>query len=121
MEVTQESIKKNKEIYDNNTQKLLQERAKLMEQVKVLRKRKESVKDDIEVAELEFEESKLVQQINDITVTFKTNKLTLEQLDIQEETLLEKRDSQSYSDRAVAIKKRKTKSFKRARVDLLRK
>ena len=87
MEVTLESVQKNKEIYNENIKKILQDRAELMKQVTELRRTRESLIDEIDIAKLDFEESKLVQQINDLTSVFKGNKLTLEQLRLQQDIL----------------------------------
>lgn len=102
MEVTLESIQKNKELYNENMQKLLQERADLMKKVADLRRKRDSLEDSLEIAKLDFEESNLIQQINDITYTYKGNKLTLEQLGLQEDVLETKIDRQAYSDGMVA-------------------
>lgn len=107
MEVTLESVLKNKEKYNDNINKILQERADLMKQVANLRKTKESITDEIGIAKLDFEESKLVQQINDLTSVFKGNKLTLEQLEIQQDILESKIDRESYSKGMVANRKAK--------------
>lgn len=107
MEVTLESVLKNKEKYNDNINKILQERADLMKQVANLRKTKESITDEIGIAKLDFEESKLVQQINDLTSVFKGNKLTLEQLELQQDILESKIDREAYSKGMVANRKAK--------------
>lgn len=107
MEVTLESVQKNKEIYNKNIKKILQDRAELMKQVTELRKTRESLIDEIDIAKLDFEESKLVQQINDLTSVFKVNTLTLEQLGLQQDILESKIDRETYSKCMVANRKAK--------------
>lgn len=107
MEITLETVEKNTEQYNANIQKLLQERAELMKRVTELRKKREQLEDGLEIAELDFEESKLVQQINDLTYTYRGNKLTLEQLGLQKDALEMKIDRQTYSDGMVANRKAK--------------
>lgn len=107
MEVTLESVQKNKEIYNENIKKILQDRAELMKQVTELRRIRESLTDEIDIAKLDFEESKLVQQINDLTSVFKGNKLTLEQLGLQQDILESKIDRETYSKGMVANRKEK--------------
>ena len=107
MEVTLESVQKNKEIYNENIKKILQDRAELMKQVTELRRTRESLIDEIDIAKLDFEESKLVQQINDLTSVFKGNKLTLEQLRLQQDILESKIDRETYSKCIVANRKAK--------------
>jgi len=107
MEVTLESVQKNKEIYNENIKKILQDRAELMKQVTELRRTRESLIDEIDIAKLDFEESKLVQQINDLTSVFKGNKLTLEQLGLQQDILESKIDRETYSKCMVANRKAK--------------
>lgn len=108
MEVTLETIEKNKKIYNENIRKIMEERAKLMKQVTELRRKRETLTDEIDIAELDFEESKLVQQINDLTSVFKSNKLTLEQLDLQQDALEMKIDRETYSNGTIANRKVKT-------------
>lgn len=107
MEVTLETVEKNKQIYNENIRKIMEERAKLMKQVSELRRKRETLTDEIDIAELDFEESKLVQQINDLTSVFKSNKLTLEQLDLQQDALEMKIDRETYSNGTVANRKAK--------------
>lgn len=107
MEVTLETVEKNKQIYNENIRKIMEERAKLMKQVSELRRKRESLTDEIDIAELDFEESKLVQQINDLTAVFRGNKLTLEQLDLQQDILESKIDRETYSKGIVANRKAK--------------
>lgn len=107
MEVTLETVEKNKKIYNENIRKIMEERAKLMKQVSELRRKRETLTDEIDIAELDFEESKLVQQINDLTSVFKSNKLTLEQLDLQQDALEMKIDKETYSNGTVANRKAK--------------
>lgn len=107
MEITLETVEKNTEQYNANIQKLLQERAELMKKVAELRRKREQLEDGLEIAELDFEESKLVQQINDLTYTYRGNKLTLEQLGLQKDVLEMKIDRQAYSDGMVANRKAK--------------
>lgn len=107
MEVTLESLQKNKEIYNENIKKILQDRAELMKQVTELRRTRESLIDEIDIAKLDFEESKLVQQINDLTSVFKGNTLTLEQLGLQQDILESKIDRETYSKCVVANRKAK--------------
>ena len=107
MEVTQESLERNKKIYNENLKKVMEQRAALMKQVTELRRKRELLTDAIEIAELDFEESKLVQQINDFTYVFKNNKLTLEQLDLHQDALESKIDMKTHSDGIVANRKAK--------------
>lgn len=107
MEVTLETVEKNKQIYNENIRKIMEERAELMKQVSELRRKRETLTDEIDIAELDFEESKLVQQINDLTSVFKGNKLTLEQLDLQQDILEMKIDRETYSKGMVANRKAK--------------
>lgn len=107
MEVTLESVEKNKGIYNENIKKIMEQRAELMKQVSELRRKRETLTDEIDIAELDFEESKLVQQINDLTAVFKGNKLTLEQLDLQQNILESKIDRETYSKGMVANRKAK--------------
>ena len=107
MEVTLESVEKNKGIYNENIKKIMEQRAELMKQVSELRRKRESLTDEIDIAKLDFEESKLVQQINDLTAVFKGNKLTLEQLGLQEDILQSKIDRETYSKGMVANRKAK--------------
>lgn len=107
MEVTIESVQKNKEIYNENIKKILQDRAELMKQVTELRRKRESLTDEIDIAKSDFEESKLLQQINDLTSVFKGNKLTLEQLGLQQDILESKIDRETYSKGMVANRKEK--------------
>lgn len=72
-----------------------------------MRRKKETLTDEIDIAELDFEESKLVQQINDLTAVFKGNKLTLEQLDLQQDILESKIDRETYSNGIVSNRKAK--------------
>lgn len=107
MEVTLESVQKNKEIYNKNINKIKKQRAELIKKVIELRKQKETLTDEIFIAQLDFEEAKLVQQINDLTSVFKTNKLTLEQLELQEDVLKSKIDRETYSKGMVTNRKAK--------------
>lgn len=107
MEVTLESVEKNKSIYNENIKKIIEQRAELMKQVSELRRKKETLTDEIDIAEVDFEESKLVQQINDLTDVFKSNKLTLEQLGLQQDRLELKIDQETYSNGIVANRKAK--------------
>lgn len=107
MEVTLESVEKNKGIYNENIKKIIEQRAELMKQVSELRRKKETLTDEIDIAEVDFEESKLVQQINDLTSVFKSNKLTLEQLGLQQNRLELKIDQETYSNGIVANRKAK--------------
>lgn len=107
MEITLKSVQKNKEKYNDNIQKIFKERAELMKQVTELRRKKETLTDKIDIAKLDFEESKLVQQINDLTFVFKGNKLTLEQLGLQQDILESKIDREAYSKGMVANRKAK--------------
>lgn len=107
MEVTIESVEKNKGIYNENIKKIIEQRAELMKQVSELRRKKETLTDEIDIAEVDFEESKLVQQINDLTSVFKSNKLTLEQLGLQQDRLELKIDQETYSNGIVANRKAK--------------
>lgn len=107
MEVTLESVEKNKSIYNENIKKIIEQRAELMKQVSELRRKKETLTDEIDIAEVDFEESKLVQQINDLTSVFKSNKLTLEQLGLQQDRLELKIDQETYSNGIVANRKSK--------------
>lgn len=107
MEVTLKTVEKNKQIYNENIRKIMEERAKLMKQVSELRRKREKLTDEIDIAELDFEESKLVQQINDLTSVFKSNKLTLEQLDLQQDALEMKIDRETYSNGMIANRKTK--------------
>lgn len=107
MEVTLETVEKNKQIYNENIKKIIEQRAELMKQVSELRRKKETLTDEIDIAEVDFEESKLVQQINDLTAVFKSNKLTLEQLGLQQDRLELKIDQETYSNGIVANRKAK--------------
>lgn len=107
MEVTLETVEKNKQIYNENIKKIIEQRAELMKQVSELRRKKETLTDEIDIAEVDFEESKLVQQINDLTSVFKSNKLTLEQLGLQQDRLELKIDQETYSNGIVANRKSK--------------
>lgn len=107
MEVTLETVEKNKQIYNENIKKIMEERAELMKQVSELRRKRETLTDEIDIAKLDFEESKLVQQINDLTAVFRGNKLTLEQLDLQQDILESKIDRETYSKGMVANRKAK--------------
>lgn len=107
MEVTLEIVEKNKQIYNENIRKIMEERAELMKQVSELRRKRETLTDEIDIAELDFEESELVQQINDLTAVFKGNKLTLEQLDLQQDILELKIDRETYSNGIVSNRKAK--------------
>lgn len=107
MEVTLESVQKNKEIYDENIKKIVQERAELMKQVTELRRKRETLTDEIDIAELDFEEANLIQQINDLTYVFKGNKLTLEQLGLQQDILESKIDRETFSKGNVANREAK--------------
>lgn len=107
MKVTLESVQKNKERYNENVNKFLKQRAELMQKVTDLRKQKETLTDEVSIAKLDFEEAKLVQQISDLTASFKNNKLTLEQLGLQEDVLQFKIDKETYSDGMVANRKAK--------------
>ena len=107
MEVTLETVEKNKQIYNENIRKIMEDRAELMKRVSELRRKRETLTDEIDIAELDFEESKLVQQINDLTAVFKGNKLTLEQLDLQQDILESKIDRETYSKGIVANRKAK--------------
>lgn len=78
-----------------------------MKQVAELRRTRGSLIDEIDIAKLDFEESKLVQQINDLTSVFKGNKLTLEQLGLQQDILESKIDRETYSKCMVANRKAK--------------
>lgn len=102
MEITLESIAMNRKQYNANIEKILQDRTELMKQVTELRKRKEQITDTIEIARLEFEETGLIQQINDLTYSYKSNKLTLEQLQIQQDALEKKINNETYSLRISA-------------------
>lgn len=112
MKVTLESVEKNKVIYDENIKKIIEQRAELMKQVSELRRKKEISTDEIDIAELDFEESQLIQQINDLTAVFKSNKLTLEQLGIQQDRLKLNIDQATYSNSIVANRKAKADLFK---------
>lgn len=107
MEVTLETVEKNKQIYNENIKKIMEERAELMKQVSELRRKRETLTDEIDIAKLDFEESKLVQQINNLTAVFRGNKLTLEQLDLQQDILESKIDRETYSKGMVANRKAK--------------
>lgn len=102
MEVTLESVEKKKGIYNENIKKIIEQRTELMKQVSELRRKKETLTNEIDIAEVDFEESKLVQQINDLTSVFKSNKLTLEQLGLQQDRLELKIDQETYSNGIVA-------------------
>ena len=107
MEITIETIEANKKQYNQNIEKITAERAELMRKVSELRRKRETLTDEIAVAESEFEESQLVQQINDLTAVYKSNKLTLEQIGLQQDRLGEKIDKRAYSDGIVANRKAK--------------
>lgn len=107
MEVTLETVEKNKQLYNENIRKIIEERAMLMKQVSELRRKKEALTDEIDIADVDFEESKLVQQINDLTSVFKSNKLTLEQLGLQQDRLELNIDQETYSNGIVANRKAK--------------
>lgn len=107
MEITLESVEKNKGTYNENIKKIIEQRAELMKQVSELRRKRETLTDEVDIAKLDFEESKLVQQINDLTGSFKANKLTLEQLDLQQNILESKIDRETYSKGMVANRKSK--------------
>lgn len=107
MEVTLETVEKNKKIYNENIKKIMEERATLMRQVSELRRKKEALTDEVDIAEMDFEEAKLIQQINDLTEVFKSNKLTLEQLDLQQDVLEAKIDKKAYSEGMTAKRKAK--------------
>ena len=117
MEVTLESVQKNKEIYDENIKKILQERAELMKQVTELRRKRETLTDEIDIAELDFEEAKLIQQIAGLTSSFQNNKLTLEQLNAQEDILTQRISKEKYTDRIVANRKAKQDLSKQEEVE----
>ena len=108
MEVTLESLEKNEKKYQEMLQKVIQERAELMEKVSELRKEKGQVQDRVRITEIDFEESKLVQEINELTYVFKSNNLTLEQIGLQKDALEKKIDRQTFSDKMVANRKEKS-------------
>ena len=108
MEVTLESLEKNEKKYQEMLQKVIQERAELMEKVSELRKEKGQVQDRVRITEIDFEESKLVQEINELTYVYKSNNLTLEQIGLQKDALEKKIDRQTFSDKMVANRKEKS-------------
>ena len=110
MEVTIESVLKNKQTYNEYIQKVTQDRKQLMQQVTDLRRSKENMSDEKDIARNEFEEAKLVQQINSLTNSFKSYKLTLEQLDLQQDVIEGRIDKETFSKGMV--------ENKRAKVDL---
>ena len=60
MQVTIESVLKNKQMYNDYIQKVSQDRKQLMQQVTELRKNKQSMTDEKDIARNEFDESKLI-------------------------------------------------------------
>lgn len=110
MQVTIESVLKNKQLYNGYVQKVLQDRKQLMQQVAELRKNKQSMTDEKDIARNEFDESKLIQEINSLTNSFKGYKLTLEQLDLQQDVIEGRIDKETYA--------KGMDENKRAKVDL---
>ena len=110
MQVTIESVLKNKQLYNGYVQKVLQDRKQLMQQVAELRKNKQSMTDEKDIARNEFDESKLIQEINSLTNSFKSYKLTLEQLDLQQDVIEGRIDKETYA--------KGMDENKRAKVDL---
>ena len=110
MQVTIESVLKNKQMYNDYIQKVSQDRKQLMQQVTELRKNKQSMTDEKDIARNEFDESKLIQEINSLTNSFKSYKLTLEQLDLQQDVIEGRIDKETYA--------KGMDENKRAKVDL---
>ena len=110
MQVTIESVLKNKQLYNGYVQKVLQDRKQLMQQVAELRKNKQSMTDEKDIARNEFDESKLILEINSLTNSFKGYKLTLEQLDLQQDVIEGRIDKETYA--------KGMDENKRAKVDL---
>ena len=110
MQVTIESVLKNKQMYNDYIQKVSQDRKQLMQRVTELRKNKQSMTDEKDIARNEFDESKLIQEINSLTNSFKSYKLTLEQLDLQQDVIEGRIDKETYA--------KGMDENKRAKVDL---
>ena len=117
MEITLESLSKNSEQYTKRIQQILEERAGLMKQVTELRKEKRQVTDEVRLAEMDFEEAKLVQEISDVTYVYKNNSLTLEQIGLQRDVLEKKIDKQAFADNMVANRKEKATVAKEQELD----
>ncbi len=107
MEVTIESVLKNKQTYNEYIKKVNQDRKQLMQQVTELRRNKENMSDERYIARNELEEAKLVQEINSLTNSFKDYKLTLEQLELQQDVLEGRIDKETYTKGVVANRKQK--------------
>lgn len=112
MVVTLESVQKNKELYNENLKKIIEQRNELMKRVSEIRRKKEHLTDAVEMATADFEEAQLVQQISSLTSSFKTNQITLETLGLQEERLEGKIDNVAYSNGMGSTKKAKEKLSK---------
>lgn len=112
MVVTLESVQKKKELYNENLKKIIEQRNELMKRVTEIRRKKEYLTDAIEMATADFEEAQLIQQISSLASAFKTNKITLETLELQEERLEGKIDEVAYSNGVISTQKAKEKLSK---------
>lgn len=105
MVVTLKSVQENKELYNKYLKNIIEQRRVLMKKVGEIRKKKEYIADEIEMARVDFEEASLIQQIGSLTSAYKNNKITLEILEIQESRLKEKIDNVEYSNGMTSSKK----------------
>lgn len=108
----QKDIKENKEKYINLANKVLREKDNLQQRLQDLREKKKHVLDNTTMAQLDFEEAELIQEIFNKDNSYKNNQFVLRQIELEQDALSKKTDAKTFSDGIIQLRKDKEKEGK---------
>lgn len=114
MAITLENVQKNKELYSNCVEKKMQKSIELirkLDELKMKIKKDPSAKN---IVTCNFEEAKVMQELNSVLSGWREDKLTLMILELQENALQGKIDQITYSDKIGEMNKSKEVLLKEA-------
>lgn len=108
----QKDIKENKEKYINLANKVLREKDTLQQRLQDLREKKKYVSDNTTMAQLDFEEAELIQEIFNKDNSYKNNQFVMRQIELEQDALSKKIDAKTFSDGIIQLRKDKEKEGK---------
>ena len=90
MELSLENLKEKEEKYNNIATKIANDIKKISKKVVDFRRAKHETKDENELARIEFEEVKIIEEITKLNNSLKNNQLIIEQISLEKNILLNK-------------------------------